>query len=177
MPSSLNRWASGLFAVALAVLLAGASARAEDKKDKGKPEALPKKVADALKAKFPGAVIDEWSQDTKDGKVVVDVDFTQGKQKFEAEMLEDGTILEWEKEIDSKSVPKAVRDALDKKYPNATLKGAEEVYAVKGGKDVLTGYEIDIVLADKKEVELLIAPDGKILKEDAEKKDEKKDKK
>ena len=38
----------------------------------------------------------------------------------------------------------------------------------------LEGYEIELTTADKKEVEVTVAPDGKILEDSGEKKEEKK---
>lgn len=173
MTSFLTRSARGLFAVALAALLTAPAGADEHKGKKIDAKELPKAVADALKAKFPNALVTECHEEKDGDKVVYDVDFTVDKRKYEAEVLADGTIREWEKEIDAKELPKAVRDALDAKHPKATIKEAEEVYAVKGGKDVLEGYEVDVVTADKKEFELMIAPDGKVLKNE-EAKDEKK---
>jgi hypothetical protein len=40
------------------------------------------------------------------------------------------------------------------------------ITAVKDGKDALEGYEIVIETADKKEVEVTVAPDGEILEEE-----------
>ena len=166
-----------LFAFAVAALLAASAGADEHKGKKIEPDKLPKAVADALKAKFPAAKITECHEEKDGDKVMYDVDFTVEGRKYEAEMLADGTVTEWEKEIDPKELPKAVRDAVEKKHPNATIKEADEVYKPKGGKDVMEGYEVDIVTADKKEIGLMVAADGKILKEEEEKKDEKKEKK
>ena len=67
----------------------------------------------------------------------------------------------------------AVRDAVDKRYPGATLKEVMEINEVKDGKDRLEGYEIVLETADKKGVEVTVAPDGKILEDSTDpKKDE-----
>ncbi len=160
---------NGLLAITLAALLAGSAARAQDKKDE-----IPKKVMDALKAKFPKAEIRKWTKEKEGDKVVYDIEFTQDKRNFEADIFEDGAIHNWEKAIEAKDLPKAVREAVDKKYPKATLKEVMEVTEVKDGKDKLEGYEIVLETADKKEVEVMVAPDGKILEDSS---DEKKDKK
>jgi uncharacterized membrane protein YkoI len=150
----------------------------KDKKDKLDLDKIPRKVMDTLKAKFPKAEIHKWTMEKEGDKVVYDIEFKQGTQKFEADIFEDGTIHNWEKEIPAKDLPAAVRATVDKKYPKATIKEVMEITEVKGGKDVLEGYEVVLEIADKKEVELTIAPDGKILEEDTgDKKDEKKDKK
>jgi len=72
------------------------------------------------------------------------------------------------------TLPKAVTEAVEKKYPKATLKEVMEVTEVKGKEEKLEGYEINLVTADKKEVEVTIAPDGKVLEDSSEKKEKKK---
>lgn len=139
---------------------------------------IPKKVMDALKAKFPKAEITKWTKEKEGDKVVYDIEFKQGKQKFEADIFEDGTIHNWEKEIAARDLPKAVTDAVNKKYPRATMKEVMQVTEMKNGKEALEGYEIVLETADKKSVEVMVAPDGKILEDSSdEKKEEKKDKK
>src|SRR5262249_22500163 len=137
---------------------------------------IPKKVMDALKAKFPKAEITKWTKEKEGNDVVYDIEFKQEGRKFEADIKEDGTILNWEKEIAAKDLPEAVKKAVDKKYPNAKLKEIMEVTEVKGKEEKLEGYEIVLETADKKEVEVMVAPDGKILEDSGEKKEEKKDK-
>lgn len=166
MIARLLEWsACALFAVAL---LAVPTTRAEDKKDE-KVE-IPKKVMDALKAKFPKAVIDKVTKEKEGDKVVYDIEFKQEGKKFEADIFEDGTIHNWEREIAAKDLPKAVTEAVAKKWPKATAKEVMEIMDVKEGKDVLHGYEIILVGEDKKEFEITVAPDGKILEEPKEEK-------
>lgn len=164
------RTSLGAAALAVALAVLAAPARADNKDE------LPKKVADALKAKFPKAEIRKWTKETEDGKAVYDIEFKQGDRNFEADIFEDGTIHNWERAIAAKDLPKAVTEAVEKKYPKATLKEVMEVNDVKDGKDVLHGYEIVLETAAKKEVEVTVAPDGKILEDstDDKKKDEKK---
>ena len=58
---------------------------------------------------------------------------------------------------------------MEKKYPKATYKLAEEVIKVEDGKEKLSYYEVVVVTADKKTLELEVTADGNIKKE--EKKD------
>ena len=152
-------------AVLLGSLLTLPVARSQDKKEK-----IPPRVMDALKARFPKAVIDKCTREKEGDAVVYDIEFKQGTQKFEADIKEDGTIVNWEKEIAIKDLPDAVRKAVDRKYPNATLKEVMQVTEVKDGKDRLEGYEITLQTAAKKSVEVTLAPDGKILEDSGEKK-------
>jgi len=168
MNAFCRAWLSA--AVVAVFVLTGSVARADDKEKE-----IPKKVMDALKAKFPKAVIDKWTKEKEGDAVVYDIEFKENGRKCEADIKEDGTIVNYEKEIAAKDLPKAVTEAVEKKYPKATLKEVMEVTEVKGTEEKLEGYEINLVTADKKEVEVVIAPDGKVLEDSSEKK-EKKDK-
>jgi hypothetical protein len=128
------------------------------------------KVMDALKAKFPKAQIHKWTREKEGDIVVYDIEFKQEGRKFEADIKEDGTIHDWEKEIAAKHLPKAVKTAVETKYPKSTPKEIMAVTAVKDGEDSLEGYEIVLETADKKGVEVTVAPDGKILEDSGEKK-------
>lgn len=172
----MHRLMLGICTSAILVVLA-AIASADDKKEKGKPadlDKIPKAVMDALKAKFPKAEIDKWTKEKESGVDVYDIEFKQEGRKFEADIKEDGTIVNWEKEIAAKDLPEAVTKAVDKKYPKSTMKEVMEVTEVKDKKEQLEGYEIVLVTADKKDVEVTVAPDGKILEDSGEKKKEEK---
>ena len=78
----------------------------------------------------------------------------------------DGTILEIEKQIDAKSLPAAVAAAVKSKYPDSTVKEVMEVNKVTGTKETLDHYEVTIVKADKKLLEVVASLDGKTVKEE-----------
>jgi hypothetical protein len=161
-------WVSGgLFVV---VILMTANAPAQDKKDKLDLDKIPKKVMDTLKAKFPKAEIQMWTMEKEGDKVMYDIEFKQGTQKFEADIFEDGTIHNWEKEIAAKDLPDAVRKTLDKRYPKATLKEIMQITAVVDKKEMRECYEIVVEAAYNKEQEITISPDGKVLEDTGEKK-------
>jgi hypothetical protein len=174
------RWvAGGLFAAVLAgLLLAGSAVRAQDKKDKDKDKLdlhkIPKKVMDALKAKFPKAEIHKWTSAKEGDDIVYDIEFKQEGRKFEADIKENGTYINFEREIAAKDLPAAVKKAVEKLYPKSTLKDIMEIIEVKGKDEKLDGYEIVLDTAGKKEVEVTVAPDGKILEDSGAKKEEKK---
>jgi preprotein translocase subunit SecD len=156
--------------VLLAAFVFTGTASSADEKE------IPKKVMDALKAKFPKAEIHKWTKEKEGDAVVYDIEFKENGRKCEADIKEDGTYVNYEREIAAKDLPKAVTDAVEKKYPKATMKEIMEIMEVKGKEDKLEGYEIVLVTADKKEVEVTIAPDGKVLEDSTEekKKEEKK---
>jgi hypothetical protein len=154
-------------AVLLTGLLIAVSAGAGQGKEDAavKQVALPAKVLDAFRAKFPTSVIVKQTREEEDGKEVYDIEFTQGGVKHEADLSADGTFLNWEKALSVRELPAPVVSALLKKYPKALIKEAMAVTEIKGGRETLEGYEVLLTMADKKEQEILIAPDGKVLEE------------
>ena len=135
---------------------------------------IPKAVMDALLAKFPQAKIDKCTRAKEDGAVVYDIELKQQGRKCEADIKENGVYINYEKAIEAKALPKAVSDAVEKKYPKSTLKEIMEETEVTGKDEKLSAYEVVIGTADKKEVELRLSPDGKILEDTAEEKPAKK---
>jgi hypothetical protein len=156
-----------LFAVAAVGLVARAQAD-EEKIDLSK---LPKGVVEVCKKRFPNAKIEGAAQEKEDGKTVYEVTLKENGKNIDVTFSSDGVMALIEKEVDAKDVPKAVTEAVESKYPKATWKMIEEVIKVANGKEALDYYEFHGTTADKKGIELEVAPDGKIKKE--EKKDEK----
>ena len=165
------RWPAGRLAatVLVGLFVATVSSAQEKAKDLDK---VPKAVMDALKSKFPKPEITKWEKATEGGKVIYDIEFTYQGRKCEMDIQEDGTIVNIEREIAAKDLPKAVTTAVTKKFPKAKL---TEIMEIKAGKEEkLDGYEIVLETADKMTVELTVAPDGKITAEEVLKKEEKK---
>lgn len=137
---------------------------------------IPQAVMDSLMAKFPEAEIQKWTKEQEEDVVIYDMEFKQGDQKFEADIKEDGFIHNWEKEIKPEDLPEAVQMTVKEKYPEASIKEIMEINMVKEGKDVLEGYEVVLETAEMEEVEITVAPDGKVLEEESgvEKKEEEK---
>jgi uncharacterized membrane protein YkoI len=131
-------------------------------------EKVPKAVMDAVKAKFPDAKLTGAARETEGGKTIFEVAFTFKGHKYEVECSPDGKFVAIDKQIEAKDLPKAVAKALEEKYPQAKYKIIEEVTK----NDKIAEYEVELTTADKKSVEVVLDPSGKILKE--EKKEEKK---
>jgi uncharacterized membrane protein YkoI len=158
----------GLFTAVIAgLLVAVPEARAQDKVDVGK---IPKQVMETLNARFPKAEIHQATREKEGDNIVYDLEFRQDGRKFEADITESGTILNWEKEVAARDLPETVRKAVEKRYPKAALKEVMDITEVKDGKETREGYEIVLETADKKEVELTVAPDGRILEDSGERK-------
>jgi biopolymer transport protein ExbD len=125
---------------------------------------VPKAVKDAATKRFPKAEVVGASKETADSKTVYEIELKLENETIDVTVTPEGTLTLIEKQIDAKNLPKAVADTLGTKYPKATYKIIEEVIKVADGKESLDFYEVLIVTADKKMVEVQIAADGKIKK-------------
>jgi uncharacterized membrane protein YkoI len=163
----MHRFGMHLAAVATMGLFVAAAARADEEKiplDK-----LPKAVVKALKDRFPDAELKSAEKEKEDGKTVYDVSLKHKGDNYEVAVTPEGEITGFEKEIPAKNLPKAVSKTLEDKYPKATIKMVEEVYKIKDKTDKLEYYEVALVTADKKKMEVNVAPDGKIINAKEEK--------
>jgi uncharacterized membrane protein YkoI len=152
-----------MFIALFGLILCAPGVRADE--EKVPLDKVPKAVMDAVKKKFPDAKITEASKEKEDGKTIFEIAFTFKDSKYEVECEEDGTIIAIDKQIEAKELPKEVAKTLEEKYPKATYKVIEEVTK----KDKIAHYEVELVTADKKEIEVEIDPAGKILKEEKKK--------
>jgi uncharacterized cupredoxin-like copper-binding protein len=158
-------------AVAAVMSFFGLSACVRADEEKVALDKLPKAVVEAVKKRFPKAEMQSAEKETEDGKTVYEVAIKDKELTIEVTLTEEGTIIEIEKQIEAKDLPKAVSEALEKKYPKATYKTIEEVIKVKDGKENLEYYEVLLVTADKKKLEVSVTAEGKISKEEDKSKD------
>jgi hypothetical protein len=124
---------------------------------------IPANVMAALTTKFPQAKLDKWSREKEDGKDVYDIEFRQADRKFEADIFADGTIHNWEQQVALSDLPQPVVQTVSRQFPKAAIKEIMAVTAVTNGSERLEGYEIVLKRTLKRDVEVTIAPDGKIL--------------
>ncbi|MFH1313490.1 MAG: PepSY-like domain-containing protein [Candidatus Eisenbacteria bacterium] len=134
-------------------------------------DTIPRVVMDGLTARFPNAEIQKWTREEEDDIFLYDIEFKQDGWKLEADIKEDGSIHNWEKAIKMEDLPEAIKKIVEAKYPKSTIKEIMEVTLVADGKDALEGYEIVLESAGMKEVEVMVAPDGKILEDSGESKE------
>ena len=74
-------------------------------------------------------------------QTVYEVAVVNKKQKIEVTLTPGGKIIEIEKQIGQKRLPKTVADALASKYPGASFKMIEEVIKVNDGAEKLVAME------------------------------------
>jgi hypothetical protein len=156
----------------VALILMAVPVRADE--EKVPLDKLPKAVLEAAKKRFPKAEVVGASKETEKGKTLYEVELKESGKTIDVTLTPEGVITGIEKQIDAKELPKAVMEALEKKYAKATYKTVEAVYSVKDGKETLDYYEVLLVTAEKKEYEVQLFPDGKIKEEEEKKKEEKK---
>lgn len=126
------------------------------------PSKLPPKVADAVKARFPGAMITQVTKELENGVVVYDIEMTRAGKKHEMDCQEDGTLIDLQNEVPSGELPFGAADAIKKKHPGSTIKEVGEILIAKDGKEIKDHFEVIIETAEKKEIELTIKLDGTI---------------
>jgi uncharacterized membrane protein YkoI len=163
--TAMRKLVVGTLGLALVALVGLAAVRAdEDKEEKVALDKLPKAVTDAVKAKFDGCEMIAASKEKENGKEVFEVAIKHKGHNIDVTLTPEGKLVSVEKEIGAKDLPKAVSEALDAKYPKATIKKVEEET-----KDDKVTYEVLLVTAEKKTMEVTFDPKGKVVEE--EKKD------
>jgi uncharacterized membrane protein YkoI len=156
------RWLSVMSMVGLVAFVVGL--RADDKAEKITPDKLPQKIKDTVQARLPGAEIISAEKEKEEGKVVYDLELKHEGRKYEMDILEDGTLVEIEKEIAAKDVPEKVTKAIKEKYPTATVKEVMEVNKVTGKEEKPMHYEVTIETGGKSK-EVIVSLDGKLKEE------------
>jgi hypothetical protein len=148
------------FVVVLAILAGATAARAQEEDITLKQ--LPKAVVEAIKAKYEGAKLVSAEKETQKDKVFYEVNIKHKDKAIELLLTPEGKIVSVEQPIEAKDLPKAVTEAIAKRYPKAAIKSAEETtkdnkatYAVLLENDVMIGNE-------KQKVQLALTSAGEI---------------
>lgn len=132
---------------------------------------VPRAVLDAVKTRFPNGEIKSAEKEVEDGQTSYEIALRDGGHAIDVALSANGAIVEIEKEIAVKDVPKPVASAVAAKYPGATIRKAEEIVAYKGGKEEKS-YEVVVAESGKKSVEVKLSADGKIVKHEEDDEDE-----
>lgn len=146
--------------VALPMILGQANA---DEKELSKSQ-VPKAVINAFEKAYPNAKGLEFEEETFEGKTAYEVEYKENGMEYEFLYSADGALLQKEEEIDGKSLPEPVAQAIKKAYPKAEIKEVEKLMKPDGA---VTGYEVDIKEAGKK-IELELDVSGNIMKTENE---------
>lgn len=139
--------------LALLIAMTGAAAAGQ----KSSSGTLPVAVNSAFEHAHPKATIDHWAAEIKNGQPVFEIESHEGQQKRDLLYAADGRLIESEEMIEVASLPDAVRQAVSKAYPKATMQKAERV--VRGQ---VTEYEVSLKGAKVKE--MVLHADGTVVK-------------
>ncbi len=127
---------------------------------KVKLEDVPKVAVKAVEERFPKATI-RYVERESNG----DFEFAvkEGDRQFDVGVTARGKLLNIKEEMEEAKIPKAVKEALLKKYPGAKIVETEKVIVIDGKAEKVT-YELKIK-SDKKTREVVIDESGKITEE------------
>lgn len=152
-------------AALLGLVATAALARADE--EKISPKKLPAAVTAAVKKAFPEAKILAASKEVEKGATTFEVELKVEGRSVDMALDASGKILEIEKELDLRSLPKPVARRLAARYPGARIKKVEEITRGEGGP---VHYEVAL------EAEVVLTAKGKIVRPEAEEEDEEDDK-
>ncbi|MGZ8904828.1 MAG: hypothetical protein ACXW4C_04285 [Nitrospira sp.] len=153
-------WYAGMGILLLVVTIANAN-------DEEVPlDKIPKPVMAAINAQFIGAAVTEADKEEEDGELVYEISLKIKGQTVDVILTPEGEIRLIEKMIAVKDMPPVVAKSLADNYPKHTCKKLEEVTWVGMNQEHLSYYEALIVTARKKTIEVKMASDGTIVKED-----------
>ena len=134
-----------------------------DEKELNKSQ-VPKAVITAFEKSYPNAKGLEFEEEIFEGKAAYEVEYKKNGKEYEFLYSADGALLQKEEEIDGKSLPEPVAQAIKKAYPKGEIKEVEQLMKPDS---TVTGYEVEVKAAGK-EIELELDVSGNILKTENE---------
>jgi hypothetical protein len=133
--------------------------------EKGEKGSLPAAIEAAVKALLPNGVISESKQEEE--IKVYEVEVKVGDKESDVKLAEDGTVIDVESDETIDTVPPAVAAAIKAQNAEVNEVSREVEYAkvqvVKLDKPIIT-YSADVI-KDGKKIEIEIAADGTIIKQ------------
>ena len=139
----------------LACLLLGTQPRADE--EKVALDKVPRAVLDSVKAKFPGAKLLGATKEKDGDKIAYEISLKYKDAYHDVTVEPGGKILDIEKTITFKDLPKAVLKAAQGAFPEAKIVGAAK--EVDGGETTFEvemeqeGKSIDLAVDDEGEIE------------------------
>ncbi len=142
---------------------------------KQEKDPLPSAVRAAINELYPDAVIEEAKLEEEAVKVY-GVELKQAGQEFEVTLALDGTIMEVESELAVSDLPAAVKAAVIQASAGAEIEQVKEevtywVVTLRKLETPKVTYEAELI-KDGQEVEIELAVDGTILKQEVEDEDD-----
>jgi hypothetical protein len=124
---------------------------------------VPKAVLGAAKTRFPGAKIQQASEETEDGKPVYSLGLKHQRRDLDVTFQGDGTLVLVETFVSKKDVPKPALRAAAQLYPGASLRHAGAVRKGPEVKKAADYYELYLLTADNRPRLVKVDPKGNVL--------------
>ena len=151
------RWMTTLAALTLAVVASSASAD-----DKMTLDDVPRAVKKTVNEKYPDAKIRGVAKEkNEEGATVYEIEMTIKGKAVDIIVDKDGDIETIEEEVDPADLPRAIKAMAAETFPKGKITKAEKVT----DEDKKVTYEVFVKIGDDKPFEVLMAKDGKILKD------------
>ncbi len=125
---------------------------------------VPEPVLAAVRKKYPKADIVEARKEGEGADLQYILTLHQEDNGYEVTLSPAGEILEIAVDIEPEDLPRAVKEAIQKRYPKATIEDAAEV-TDQVDEDRLSFY-VEIRTAKGRTVEMMFDPKGEILKDE-----------
>lgn len=129
--------------------------------------AAPAKVTSSFSKKFPTAKNVKWD---KENATEWEAEFKMNGEEYSANFNNEGTWLETEYEIEASAIPEAVKKTLASEFSGYDIEEVELSETAKGKV-----YEFSLE-KDETDMEVAISPEGKVIKKEVKKENDKEDK-
>jgi hypothetical protein len=127
---------------------------------------VPRAVTDAAKARFPGAKIQQATEEaTQDAKPAYSLVMKHQRHNLDVTFKDDGTVVLVETDLPKKELPRAVLRAVALQYPGASVSGAGSVRKGPEVKKTADYYQFYLLTADRKPRLVKVDPKGKVLED------------
>lgn len=128
---------------------------------------VPKPVLSAFEKAYPNATVKGYAKEVDKGKIEYEVGSREGGISRDISYDAEGNVLALEETIPASDAPEAVQDALKAQFSKAKTARCEKVT-----ENGTTKYEF-LLRSGKKLQEVVFEPDGKLVKKEAKKTQEK----
>jgi hypothetical protein len=146
----------------LALLILAVAAPAEG--ERVRLNMVPQPVLDTVRARFKDVRLTGADKEVQGGKAIYEIAIKHEGRNIDVTLTPEGAILLIKNEITARDLPARVSKVLEGTYPQATYKELEEVITVQGHEEKLAHYEVVLVTAQKKTVEVKVSAEGEIVK-------------
>ena len=119
---------------------------------------VPSAVLSAFENAYPKASMKGFAKEVEDGKTCYEIESLDGMTTRDILYFADGKVAEIEEGVPADKLPDAVKATVKKEYPKGKITKAEHLT-----REAIVEYEIHII-SGKTKHELIVAPDGKVVK-------------